>query len=448
MLRDLWYHHADCLRLVRESIIGNRGENVAQEIPTVKQTVPTPHQVSEAVLGWLDAPQPNELADQTASWGTEQWNAAQWAIQVHGMAPLLYQRLRRSQALDRLALPLRTYLADQYRFNGLRVAAMMAELALVLRAADEAGIKVVPLKGSVLVSHYYDDPALRPMSDLDLLVRPEDEAKMARLLLDLGCQVVQNTPRHQSFVLMGSGQQVVYAQGEHPDNPRHLDLHTEIQEQIWGVSYRMTHDVWAHCRPVFFGGAPGRLLRPLELLQHLLIHSTGDVMVGRVRLVQLYDIAVVGARLSPADWDLLVEEGQRRREERLLYAPLRLAERYLGRVAPPGVMADLAQSTPTRLCGFLERADLYYLSFCNPRPLSLGDKLSLYRPGREKLVAWRYRLVPTPKEMPRLYPRLARPHQVPMAYLVHFLRILVWPLRQMLRLPRLSWINRARGGRW
>jgi hypothetical protein len=241
---------------------------------------------------------------------------------------------------------------------------------------------------------------------------------------------------------------VVYAQGDHPDNPYHIDVHTEVRERVWGICYEMTQQVWDHSRSALFGDAPGLLMAPVELMQHLLIHASADVMVGRVRLVQLYDIALVGARMSHAEWAALLDAGRRRGEERLLYPALSLAERYVGCIASPEVLAALAQGTPARLRAFLEHADLYYLSFCNPQTMSLGEKLSVYRPGREQLFALRYRLFPSPSEMQDLYPGLAQPHLLPVAYLVHLLRILAWPVRQAMRLPRLSWLRRDRGGRW
>lgn len=413
-----------------------------------QQAEPTAHQASEVVLGWLGDSQPSDRVAHATNWGKEQWEAARWAIQVHGIAPLLYQHLSRNATLDQLPPHLQTYLADQYRLNRQRVTAMMAELSIVLHAAKQAGIDIAPLKGGLLVSYYYDDPALRPMSDLDLLVRREDQPRLARVLLELGYQMTQNTPRHQSYALAQPGQRIIYTQGEHPDNPHGLDLHTKVQEQIWCVRYEMTQEVWAGCQSALFGGAPALLIAPLDLLQHLLIHATGDLMVGRARLIQLYDIALVGSWLNLSEWGLLVAAGQRRREERLLYAPLLLAERYLGRVAPSDALARLESGTPTSLRAFLHRVDLYYLSFCNPRTMSLADKLSLYRPGWEQLRALRCRLVPTPHEIRELYPRLARLPLAPIAYLIHSLRILIWPVRQVLRVPRLSWIYRERGGKW
>lgn len=416
-------------------------------VTRLHQTALSQREVSEVVLTWVRRPTTHEVAEQVVDWQAEQWEAARWAIQVHGIAPLLYARLgpsRVSRALDPL---LHTYLADQYRLNKLRVSALMAELAAVLRAAAQVGIDVMPLKGSVLVEHYYADPALRPMADLDVLVRPADEARLAPLLHRLGYDATERTARHRSYILAQTGGKIVSVAGEHPDNPHNLDVHTAIQEQFWGIDYRATEDLWSGCRPGLFGDAPGMLLEPPALLQHLLIHASTDMIACKMRLIRLVDIALVAARLSMTEWQQLVRAGQRRREERLLYAPLLLAERYLGAVAPSEVCATLAQGTPAHLRAYLEHADLYRLSFCNPVPAALGDKLSWYRPGREQLVALRHMLLPTPRELRDAYPRLTQLRQVPLAYLTHGLRVAGWPLRQILHIPRRAWVHRERGGR-
>ena len=52
----------------------------------------SPHlpRISAAVVGWLTDPPPSgNLAAQVAGWDGEEWEAARWAIQVHGIGPLL-----------------------------------------------------------------------------------------------------------------------------------------------------------------------------------------------------------------------------------------------------------------------------------------------------------------------------------------------------------------------
>jgi hypothetical protein len=176
-------------------------------------------------------------------------------------------------------------------------------------------------------------------------------------------------------------------------------------------------------------------MRPLPLLEHLLIHATTDIMAGKLRLIRLYDLALVGARLNDAEWVELAVGAQRRGEARMLYAPLLLQQRYLGGV-PVEVLSALEAAVPSPLRRFLARSDAYSASLCNPTPSSLTDKLCWYRPGPERLRALQAMLVPTHEDLRARFPHLARPPLMPLAYGSYALLAASWPLRRLLRLRR------------
>src|SRR5262245_33252080 len=145
---------------------------------------------SQAVAGWLTGPGRRELAAQVAAWDDGAWEAARWAIQVHGIGPLLHNTLVGKPGSEALHPRLRVYLAEQYRLSGERVALLLGELTELLHACRKAGIEVLPLKGALLAASYYAEPGLRPMNDLDLLARPEDEPRLVALLAQLGYQPI------------------------------------------------------------------------------------------------------------------------------------------------------------------------------------------------------------------------------------------------------------------
>src|SRR5262249_3057591 len=145
---------------------------------------------SQVVTGWLTALAPGALAAQVAGWDDTAWDDARWAIQVHGIGPLLHHALAGRPDAAALHPRLRGYLADQHRLRRERVALLLGELAELLRACSAAGIPVLPLKGALLATHYYPAPGLRPMNDLDLLARPEDEPRLLGVLEQLGYQLI------------------------------------------------------------------------------------------------------------------------------------------------------------------------------------------------------------------------------------------------------------------
>lgn len=75
----------------------------------------------------------------------------------------------------------RAYLQNAW-LNDLR----LEELRNILDHLQAAGIPVVLLKGAALIHTLYEKSALRPMSDMDLLVLPEDMQKAQQVLLLCG----------------------------------------------------------------------------------------------------------------------------------------------------------------------------------------------------------------------------------------------------------------------
>jgi hypothetical protein len=104
----------------------------------------------------------------------------------HEVEALLFQRLQ--EAVPKPAVPpdVEQELRVMYACSALRSRALQAQLCTVLCALRERGIPVIVLKGAYLAEAVYDDGALRPMSDLDLLVPVEALSATEQLLVELG----------------------------------------------------------------------------------------------------------------------------------------------------------------------------------------------------------------------------------------------------------------------
>ncbi|HEX9373938.1 MAG TPA: nucleotidyltransferase family protein [Roseiflexaceae bacterium] len=404
----------------------------------------SPHlpQRSATVVGWLTDPQRDPIARTTAGWNADDWEAARWAIQVHGIGPLLHQASERWLDAGALHPHLQGYLAAQRRLSRERVALLLGDLAEIARACKDRGIDVLPLKGSQLATQYYAEPGLRPMSDLDLLVRPADERRMLALLTDLGYRQTGRGWKHITLARPEADGPVVSYDGEHPDNPRSIDLHIRLAEQFWGIQYDLTAEAWADSEP----WAAARRLRPAGLLHHLAVHASSDAIARRLRLLHLHDIALVARDVDRSGWERIVASARSRREERMVYPALLLASRSYP--AMPGwALAALRGGVPSDLLRYLDATQLDQLSFCNQAPTRPADKLRWFRPGHERIGALRHMLLPDPSELGHWYPRLARPGRLPLAYACYGATLLGWGVRRALGQPRLTLGGRARQAR-
>src|ERR1700676_5146884 len=61
--------------------------------------------------------------------------------------------------------------AEAQRQGWIRYQALAGKSARAIEALAAAGVPTMMLKGATLAASHYDDPALRPMGDVDMLVR-------------------------------------------------------------------------------------------------------------------------------------------------------------------------------------------------------------------------------------------------------------------------------------
>jgi Uncharacterised nucleotidyltransferase len=81
------------------------------------------------------------------------------------------------------------------RSTWLRYEVAAGLLRRVLAAFDEARIPALPVKGIVTSAWLYEDASRRPLSDVDLRIRPRDFARALEVGRALGWKLVVHTPR-------------------------------------------------------------------------------------------------------------------------------------------------------------------------------------------------------------------------------------------------------------
>jgi hypothetical protein len=210
----------------------------------------------------------------------------------------------------------------------------------------------MPLKGAILATRPGSDPFRRPMADLDLLVRPGDRDAARATLTSLGYRrrpERNRRPTHDTFELPGNDR-VVAVDGEHPDNPRRIELHTEVRRHLWTwvEDDDLTGFLWAGAVEGTVLGEPAILPLAPACRAHLAIHATSDLLMARGRLVQWLDLAEVAGGFPDAAWRAPDTDRVASFElatvphPRLVYPALRLASRRFAARLPPGGMPGLA----------------------------------------------------------------------------------------------------------
>lgn len=212
-----------------------------------------------------------EPPDRTTACRFETYSESDWTKVIaeagrHGIAPLLYERLtRRESSLtvpDRLLRTLR----ESFLMNGAKNALLYQELARVLRRLHQDHLPFIVLKGAHLAALVYDNPALRTMNDIDLLVPKQDLARAVSMLGELGYASEDHedtTARHQHWPRMYK-----------PPGPG-IELHWAITSP--GLPFCVDiAGLWERARPATIAGVAVRILSPEDLLLHICVHTASQ----------------------------------------------------------------------------------------------------------------------------------------------------------------------------
>ena len=337
------------------------------------------------LVTWLETPDGGDPAV-VASWGARHWSAFRRVVAMHGLAAHLGRRLPSSALAAHVPPDVIDWLAAQDALNRRRIERMHGELAAILGAAATAGIEVMPLKGALLTTMDGPDASARPMADLDVLVHPADRVGIGALLERLGYRHAPESnprPTHDVFLDPGGGR-VVDLVGEHPDNPRRVEVHVEVKRHLWGWvdDDDLTPALWAGARSGEVVGERAAIPRIEALFAHLAIHASSDLLVGRGRLVQWLDLG----SMAPLAGDLATMP-----HPRLAFPALRLAARALPDAMAALDLAALSAAIPDRLVRWAATVPLDHrcgLTTGRPptEPSGLSARWERWRPDRWRLA--------------------------------------------------------------
>ncbi len=261
------------------------------------------------------------------------------------------------------------------------------ELAGVLRHFQAAGVPVIPLKGPVLGETLYPHPALRPSSDLDLLVRHETLLPVDALLRGLGYRRVADAHSWDFDIAYDRATLYEGAAGVR------VDLHWGLlSDPRYSWNEREGITVWDRTIRIRVAGEEALGLCPEDLLLYLAVHLA--VHHGLAGLLWYWDLFLLldrwGGRL---DWQVVVERAFRWRVRTALYFALLGLEFVFGASAPAWVMARVKPRGPRAAAvGWLLR----HREAQRRRQLEHVIALLLVDRGRDLLPPLRRALFPPP----------------------------------------------------
>ncbi len=309
-------------------------------------------------------------AEQCCDWTQLHWDAAR----SHGLSPWLYRQL-----LECIGTCLPSQVKESLRHDYLRsaLASIFRDKALkqVLEAFGDLRLSVVPLKGVYLSHAVYDDPALRTMSDIDLLVEEGNFHRAQNALVSMGfARLVGPIDKCNP----DSCPALSYTRtGSHPDA---VDLHRQV---CFMDHYSLpASTVWSESKETTLHGCRVRFLSPELNFIHIGAHSLNHGPLLRDWL----DLVLIVKQTS-FQWEKFVILASSLGVLRPMYWVIRELTRHWGVRPPEAVTNALTQYHPRPLEDRVIRGRWRYV-------WRVYSRVSACKGWREKVRYLRFRVLP------------------------------------------------------
>lgn len=111
------------------------------------------------------------------------WNYIININSTHGTTPMFYHYLKQTDILPLIPLPIKQTIKMAYYQNAYKNFHRYKQLAEILSILRSEGFTIMLIKGAVLAPVIYKNIALRPMGDIDIMVRRKEDEKRIRALI-------------------------------------------------------------------------------------------------------------------------------------------------------------------------------------------------------------------------------------------------------------------------
>lgn len=272
------------------------------------------------------------------------WQSLTFRASRHGVAQFLYSHLSEiDEVWARIPEECRNNLKQSYYNTLMRNTSIKIELQRIISLLNKAGKQIIVLKGASLLDTVYQNIALRPMVDVDLLVKKKDLSEVKTILENYGYR----KPGFLSYdSLEKFGGEIHLCKRDIS-----LDIHSSLsQYERFKDIFRIDLDeeVWTQSIVIKTQEGERRILHPNHLLMHLCLHqAVAHYFRGLFRFADLHETIL--AYQKALDWSYIIAKAKTYRIRKIIYYSLSFMQEIFGQVLPQDILKRL---NPGILSGF------------------------------------------------------------------------------------------------
>jgi hypothetical protein len=278
------------------------------------------------------------------------------------LLPLLHDNLRRLGVDD----PILAKYEGLKKLHWFQNRLLMFQLEGILKTFSENKIRPLLIKGCALNAQGLFTPGLRPMTDMDIVIRTHQALQAVSLVEQLGWQAESGQDRSHSE----SDVRFTH-HGKFEKDPRLIiELHWETASQFYRGEPSNTS--WSSATPIQYAGHPCYVLGPADHLLLVLAHGGNKNNISPIRWVT---DAVAILKNQEIDWNYFVAQAK---QHRLAFAvrgmlsylkfnyfntipPATLNALYAARVTPFERRIWTTLQSPNRHLGMQPTIELHWL---------------------------------------------------------------------------------------
>jgi hypothetical protein len=325
------------------------------------------------------------------------WDYFLQQVKKEDTAPLIYKTfLNREGTETRVPAHVQRFLKDSYYSVLASNISLIQTLERIAQDFKSESIDVICYKGAMLAEQVYRDSGLRPMGDIDLLIRKEDIVKADNILRRNGYSMPLEIKGFDGFSPGQYRNSFLYRSENHFSNAVHLHWHVvNFSPYDERIMQKIDMDrVWQESTPVRLGNADLRTFSLHHEIIFLCMHALNHVFYPLLRLCDINEL--LRLRKDDINWDRVVEESITFHLSKSVYYALYLVSTMFKVEIPETVLHRLK---PKRI-SLIERK--FISAVLNGKPILTGEWLMCFGMNeglRDKFSFLRRLIFPPKREL-------------------------------------------------
>lgn len=270
--------------------------------------------------------------------------------------PLIYQNLLKHNLYEPTDIKFKIAHRETFQRNRL----LFQNIRQVLEKFQSAKIPVILLKGAALSVQYYRSSAVRPMWDIDILIKRADCQKAIETLAESHFQ----PHSHNLSLALDFAPAASFAD----KNQNELDLHWQIGKNCWNAN--KTGLLWENAVPLDFYGFPTLTLSATHQLFYVCWHGAWYNDSPSIRWVA-DAVTILQTAGKQINWNQLVEIAYFHRVSLLIFLLFEYLNDQFPNLIPAKVLQQLKDAPLTNL---QKKGNLSQMSK-QPFPWKIGQYL-------------------------------------------------------------------------